>query len=58
MTEDKLPIGYAFNTKRIVDVEKALEEKRAMQKVFTSEHGYSSSVLTLVIEHFEGELKK
>ena len=40
-------------TKQIVDAEKALEEKRAMQKAFFLEHGYYSSVLTLLIAYFE-----
>ena len=36
-----------------INIEKALSEKREMQKKFISEHGYPSSVLTLVITHFE-----
>jgi len=40
-----------------IDIEKALDEKRTMQKIFTREHGYPSSVLTLVIAYFE-ERKK
>ena len=45
----------------VIDVDKALEEKRTMQKQFKREHGYSSHVLDLVIEHFEemkGKLEK
>jgi len=42
---------------QIIDTEKALAEKKAMQKIFTREHDYPSSVLTLVIAHFE-EMKK
>ena len=40
-----------------INIEKALSEKRAMQKKFIREHDYPSSVLTLVIAHFE-ERKK
>ena len=36
-----------------INIEKALSEKRAMQKNFIREHGYPSSVLTLVIAYFE-----
>lgn len=39
--------------KPIVDIEKALSEKKAMQKVFTREYGYPSSVLSLLIIYFE-----
>jgi hypothetical protein len=39
--------------KPIVDMEKALSEKKAMQKIFTCEYGYSSSVLYLLIVYFE-----
>ena len=45
-------------TEGVIDVEKALEEKRVMQKQFKREHGYSSHVLALVIEHFEEMLEK
>lgn len=41
-----------------VDVEKALEEKKAMQKIFTREHGYPSSVLALLITYFETKVEK
>ena len=44
-------------TKQIVDVEKALEEKKTMPKTFTREHGYSSSVSALLIAYFE-EIKE
>ena len=47
-----------MGNKQIVDMEKALEEKEQMQKVFVREHGYPSSVLTLVIEHYSGESDK
>ena len=46
-----------IKTKQIVDVEKALSEKQAMQKAFFREHGYCSSVLTLLIAYFEETLK-
>ena len=46
-----------MKNKRIVDIEKALEEKKAMQKTFFREYGYPSSVLALLITYFE-ELKK
>lgn len=36
-----------------LNVEKALEEKRQMQKIFVREKGYPSSVLEVVIKHFE-----
>lgn len=42
----------------MVDNEKALHEKETMQKNFIREHGYRSSVLDILIEHFKGELKK
>lgn len=42
----------------IVDVEKALEEKKAMQKIFTREQGYPSSVLALLIAYFEERKEK
>lgn len=38
----------------ILNVDKALDEKRQMQKIFMGEHGYPSSVLKIVIEHLEG----
>ena len=41
-----------------INIEKALSEKRAMQKIFIREHGYPSSVLTLVITHFEERKKR
>lgn len=41
-----------------MDMEKALQEKETMQKHFTGEHGYKSSVFELLIEHFKGELEK
>ena len=45
-------------TKGVIDNEKALEEKKIMQKQFVREHSYSSHVLDLLIEHFEGEIEK
>ena len=39
--------------KQIVDIDKALNEKRTMQKIFTREYGYPSSVLDLLITYFE-----
>lgn len=45
--------GKKNGTKQIIDIEKALDEKRTMQKTFICEHNYPSSVLTLVIEHLE-----
>lgn len=47
-----------MRNKQIVDVEKALSEKKAMQKVFFWEHGYYSSVLTLLIAYFEERKEK
>lgn len=41
----------------VIDVEKALEEKKVMQKQFVREHNYRSHVLDLMIEHFE-EMKR
>jgi len=38
---------------RIVDVEKALSEKKTMQKIYLRENGYPSSVLSLLITYFE-----
>lgn len=38
----------------VLNVDKALDEKRQMQKLFFREHGYPSSVLEIVIEHLEG----
>ena len=46
------------NNKSIVDNKKALQEKETMQKHFIREHGYGSSVLELLIEHFKEELEK
>lgn len=47
-----------MKNKQITDMEKALEEKEQMQKIFVREHGYPSSVLTLVIEHYSEENDK
>lgn len=38
----------------VLNVEKALDEKKQMQKIFVNEHGYPSTVLEIVIEHLEG----
>ena len=43
--------------KPIIDVERALAEKEQQQKIFVREHGYPSSVLTLVIAHW-GDMKR
>lgn len=40
---------------QILNAEKALSEKKAMQDRFTQENGHPSSVLSLLIAHFEGE---
>lgn len=42
----------------IVDVEKALSEKKAMQKNFIREYGFPSSVLALLISYFEERKEK
>ena len=47
-----------MKNKHIIDMEKALEEKDQMQKIFVREQGYPSSVLTLVIKHYSGESNK
>ena len=47
-----------MKNKHIIDMGKALEEKKAMQNVFVREQGYPSSVLTLVIEYYSGESNK
>ena len=44
--------------KGVIDVERALCEKRAMQKIYKRKNGCPSSVLALVIAHFEGMKKK
>ena len=49
---------WKMKNKQIVDVEKALSEKKTMQKVFFREHGYYSSVLTLLIAYFEERKEK
>lgn len=38
----------------VLNVDRALDEKRQMQKVFEREHGYPSCTLEIVIEHLEG----
>lgn len=43
-----------MRNKLVLNVDKALEEKKQMQKIFVREHGYPSSVLEIVIEHLEG----
>ena len=47
-----------MKTNQPVNYEKALEEKRQMQKAFFREHGYPSSVLTLVIAWLEERNEK
>jgi len=42
-----------MKNERIVDIEKALSEKKAMQKIFLRENGYPSSVLALLITYYE-----
>ena len=44
--------------KPIVDIEKALSEKKAKQKIFICENGYPSSVLALLIAYFEERKEK
>ena len=47
-----------MKTKPIIDIEKALSEKRQMQKIFIRDNGYSSSVLTLIITWLEERKEK
>jgi len=47
-----------MRTKEVIDVEKALQEKETMQKHFVREHGYESGILSILIEHFRGQLEK
>ena len=42
----------------VIDMERALREKEIMQERFVRKHGYESSILVLLINHFKGELKK
>ena len=42
----------------LIDVEKALNEKRQMQKIFVHDNGYPSSVLALLIAYFEERREK
>lgn len=44
--------------KQIVNVDKVLSEKKTMQKIFFREHGYPSSVLTLLIGYYEERKEK
>ena len=44
--------------KFVIDVEKALDEKRQMAKIYERENGCRSTVLDLVIEHFESMLEE
>ncbi|MCK4526255.1 hypothetical protein KAW18_02690 [candidate division WOR-3 bacterium] len=39
--------------KEIINIDKALSEKKVIQKIFTREYGYPSSVLDLLIAYFE-----
>ena len=43
---------------QIIDIDKALAEKRQMQKVFYRDNGYPSSVLALLIAYFETRKKE
>lgn len=45
-------------SKQIVDIEKALAEKKDIQKAFFDEHGYSSSILAFLITYFEEKREK
>ena len=47
-----------MKTNQTLNYEKALEEKKQMQKIFIRENGYPSSVLALLIAYFEKERKK
>ena len=47
-----------MKNKPIVDIEKALSEKKATQKIFIRENGYPSSVLALLIAYFEERKEK
>ena len=47
-----------MKNKPVIDVKKALQEKETMQKHFVREHGYESSVLILLINHFKEQLKR
>ena len=47
-----------MKNKPVIDVEKALQEKEIMQKHFVREHGFRSSIIDLLIEHFKEQLKK
>ena len=47
-----------MKTKQIINYEEALKEKKQMQKIFFREHGYPSSVLTLVITWLEERNEK
>lgn len=42
----------------VVNVEKALMEKKERQKIFVRDHSYPSSVLALLITYFENEKEK
>ena len=41
----------------IINIERALDEKRTMQKMFTREHGCPSYVLALLITYYEDNLE-
>ena len=47
-----------MKTNQPVNYEKALEEKKQMQKIFIRENGYPSSVLALLIAYFEERKEK
>lgn len=47
-----------MKTKQIINYEEALKEKRQAQKIYFEEHGYPSSVSTLIIAYFEERNEK
>ena len=47
-----------MKTKQIINYEEALKEKRQAQKIYFEEHGYPSSVSTLIITYFEERNEK
>ena len=46
--------GTNMGNNLVLNVDRALDEKRQMQKLFLREHEYPSSVLEIVIKHLEG----
>ena len=47
-----------MKTKQIINYEEALKEKRQAQKIYFEDHGYLSSVSTLIIAYFEERNEK